>query len=148
HRVPQFVLQLFVDALHERTPKNLIEICLHGGRATVQFPVEIPTSPLHVFVGVVCEKNHNLSKETEVLTTQITTDWRDLAECRDSEPSLFFPVGTTGPAVEQIEAAIAICMSCSFREECLQYAWRPIRSLVSGVATPRTTVVASASAGW
>lgn len=84
--------------------------------------MEIPTSPLHVFAGVVCEKNHNLSKETEVLTTQITTDWRDLAECRDSEPSLFFPVGTTGPAVEQIEAAIAICMSCSVREECLQYA--------------------------
>jgi WhiB family redox-sensing transcriptional regulator len=55
-------------------------------------------------------------------TTTITTDWRDLAACRDSEPSLFFPIGTTGAAVEQIEAAIAICMSCSVREDCLQYA--------------------------
>lgn len=57
---------------------------------------------------------------TTTITT--TTDWRDLAACRDSAPSLFFPVGTTGAAVEQIEAAIAICNTCSVREECLQYA--------------------------
>ena len=35
----------------------------------------------------------------------ITTDWRELAECRDSDPTLFFPVGSTGPAVDQIVAA-------------------------------------------
>jgi len=50
-------------------------------------------------------------------TTKITTDWRDLAACRDSEPSLFFPVGTTGPAVEQIEAAIAICQTCVVQDD-------------------------------
>ena len=55
-------------------------------------------------------------------TTTITTDWRDLADCRDSEPTLFFPVGTTGPAIDQIEAAIAICMTCPVQESCLQYA--------------------------
>ena len=68
-----------------------------------------------------CEKDHKL-KENLVLTTTITTDWRDLAACRDSEPSLFFPVGTTGPAVDQIDAAIAICSTCSVQEDCLQYA--------------------------
>jgi WhiB family redox-sensing transcriptional regulator len=51
------------------------------------------------------------------------TDWRDLAACRHSDPELFFPVGTTGPAVEHIEKAKAICGTCSVREECLLYAF-------------------------
>lgn len=50
------------------------------------------------------------------------TDWRDLAACRDSDPELFFPIGTTGHAVDQIRKATAICGSCSVQEECLQYA--------------------------
>ncbi len=50
------------------------------------------------------------------------TDWRDLAACRDSEPNLFFPVGTTGTALDHIEEAKAICAQCSVREECLMYA--------------------------
>ena len=50
------------------------------------------------------------------------TDWRALAMCRDSEPTLFFPIGSTGPALDQIEDAKAICLQCSVREECLNYA--------------------------
>ena len=49
-------------------------------------------------------------------------DWRELSACRDSDPDTFFPVGTTGPAIDQIAKAIAICGGCSVREECLQYA--------------------------
>ena len=64
----------------------------------------------------------NITKLGSVLLTTITTDWRDLAACRDSEPTLFFPVGTTGPAIDQIEAAIAICSICPVQEDCLQYA--------------------------
>ena len=56
------------------------------------------------------------------MLTTITTDWRDLAACRDSDASLFFPVGTTGPAVQQAENAIAICNTCVAKEDCLQYA--------------------------
>jgi WhiB family transcriptional regulator, redox-sensing transcriptional regulator len=49
-------------------------------------------------------------------------DWRDDAACRDTDPDLFFPVGTTGPAIEQIEAAKAVCFQCDAREACLEFA--------------------------
>ena len=39
-------------------------------------------------------------------------DWRDEATCRDLDPELFFPVGVTGMAVEQIEAAKSFCRVC------------------------------------
>ncbi|GIU84109.1 MAG: hypothetical protein KatS3mg008_0884 [Acidimicrobiales bacterium] len=48
--------------------------------------------------------------------------WRDLAACRDTSPDLFFPVGTTGPALEQIAAAKAVCAKCEVREPCLEFA--------------------------
>ena len=50
------------------------------------------------------------------------TDWRELAMCRGSEPNLFFPIGSTGPALDQIEGAKGICFQCSVKEECLNYA--------------------------
>ena len=56
------------------------------------------------------------------MLTVTTTDWRALSECRDSDPNLFFPVGSTGPAVDQIAAAKEICGTCAVNEECLQYA--------------------------
>ena len=52
----------------------------------------------------------------------ITTTWREVAACRDSDPNLFFPVGTTGPALDQIAEAKAICSSCMVQDECIQYA--------------------------
>lgn len=56
------------------------------------------------------------------MLTITVTEWRELSACRDSEANLFFPVGTTGPAVDQITEAKAICASCSVQEDCLQYA--------------------------
>jgi WhiB family transcriptional regulator, redox-sensing transcriptional regulator len=49
-------------------------------------------------------------------------DWRSRSACRDEDPELFFPIGTTGPAVEQTDAAKRICMRCDVREECLEFA--------------------------
>lgn len=54
--------------------------------------------------------------------TLASDEWRSYAACRDTNPDLFFPVGTTGPAIEQIAAAKAICDECPAREECLEYA--------------------------
>src|SRR5699024_4394443 len=49
-------------------------------------------------------------------------DWRSRAACLDKDPELFFPVGTTGPALLQIEEAKASCRTCPVQEVCLQWA--------------------------
>jgi WhiB family redox-sensing transcriptional regulator len=48
--------------------------------------------------------------------------WRNHSLCRDTDPELFFPVGTTGPALVQIESAKAVCRQCPVQTECLEYA--------------------------
>lgn len=50
------------------------------------------------------------------------TEWRADAACRDTDPDLFFPVGTTGPAIDQIEAAKTVCRACEAQHECLEFA--------------------------
>ena len=49
-------------------------------------------------------------------------DWRTRAACRDTDPELFFPVGTTGQAVDQIESAKTICRICEAQSDCLEFA--------------------------
>ena len=49
-------------------------------------------------------------------------EWLHRARCRDVDPELFFPVGTTGPAADQIDEAKAICDACEVREVCLEWA--------------------------
>jgi WhiB family redox-sensing transcriptional regulator len=49
-------------------------------------------------------------------------DWVHRARCRDEDPELFFPVGTTGPAASQISAAKAVCLRCSVKTACLEWA--------------------------
>jgi len=49
-------------------------------------------------------------------------DWRHRAACRDEDPELFFPVGTSGPALLQITEAKAVCRRCSVSGECLSWA--------------------------
>ena len=54
--------------------------------------------------------------------TMENEDWRVDAACRDTDPDLFFPVGTTGPAIEQIASAKAVCGECDAQSECLEFA--------------------------
>jgi WhiB family transcriptional regulator, redox-sensing transcriptional regulator len=49
-------------------------------------------------------------------------DWRDDAACRDADPELFFPIGTTGPALRQVQEAMSICQACPVRTPCLSWA--------------------------
>jgi WhiB family redox-sensing transcriptional regulator len=48
--------------------------------------------------------------------------WRARSACLDSDPDVFFPVGSSGPAVEQIETARRICDACDVSVECLEFA--------------------------
>lgn len=50
------------------------------------------------------------------------TDWRDRGVCRDKDPELHFPTGTSGPALIQTEQAKANCRACSVTDECLAWA--------------------------
>jgi WhiB family transcriptional regulator, redox-sensing transcriptional regulator len=48
--------------------------------------------------------------------------WRDDAVCRDADPDLFFPVGTTGPAQGDVDEAKRICRACPAQTQCLSWA--------------------------
>lgn len=48
--------------------------------------------------------------------------WRLRASCRSIDPDLFFPVGTTGLAVEQIDSAKRVCALCPVNGPCLEFA--------------------------
>src|SRR5437870_9967581 len=58
-------------------------------------------------------------------------DWVHRARCKDEDPELFFPIGTTGPAATQIEVAKTICYQCEVRAECLE--WSLVTGQDSGV---------------
>jgi WhiB family redox-sensing transcriptional regulator len=49
-------------------------------------------------------------------------DWRHHALCRDEDPELFFPIGTGGPAAQQIQEAKVVCQRCRVTDACLEWA--------------------------
>jgi WhiB family redox-sensing transcriptional regulator len=48
--------------------------------------------------------------------------WQDKAACLEENPELFFPIGTTGPALDQIARAKAVCQRCPVMSVCLEWA--------------------------
>ena len=48
--------------------------------------------------------------------------WRRNASCKDTDPELFFPIGTTGQALIQISEAKVVCDECAVRGKCLDFA--------------------------
>jgi len=49
-------------------------------------------------------------------------DWRHRAACLTEDPELFFPIGNTGPALQQIDDAKAVCRRCDVSDACLKWA--------------------------
>jgi WhiB family redox-sensing transcriptional regulator len=48
--------------------------------------------------------------------------WHDNAACQGVDPDLFFPVGTTGPALSQLNHAKEVCANCPVQRLCLEWA--------------------------
>lgn len=63
-------------------------------------------------------------------------DWRHNASCRDEDPELHFPTGTSGPALVQIGVAKAVCRRCPVVADCL--AWALDNGVDSGIWGGRT----------
>jgi WhiB family redox-sensing transcriptional regulator len=61
----------------------------------------------------------------------VHSNWRDDAACRDADRDLFFPVGTTGPALRHIDEAKRICRACPAQTQCL--AWALDHGVTDGV---------------
>ncbi len=47
--------------------------------------------------------------------------WLPEARCIGEDPELFFPVGTSEPALDRTRAAKAICRTCPVRSDCLEW---------------------------
>jgi WhiB family transcriptional regulator, redox-sensing transcriptional regulator len=57
------------------------------------------------------------------IMTGRATNWRASGACQDADPDLFFPISSTGRALNQIARAKAICARCPVIGECLEFAY-------------------------
>jgi WhiB family transcriptional regulator, redox-sensing transcriptional regulator len=51
-------------------------------------------------------------------------DWRAKAACRFFDPELFFPISNSGPSLNLVTRAKAVCAACEVQPECLAFALR------------------------
>jgi WhiB family transcriptional regulator, redox-sensing transcriptional regulator len=69
----------------------------------------------------------NQEFDVSILASSLTLahadySWRSNSLCRDTDPDLFFPIGTTGHALTQIERAKEVCGECPVSVSCLEFA--------------------------
>ena len=57
--------------------------------------------------------------------------WHDYAACRGENPELFFPIGTSAPAVRQLKQAKAVCGRCAVASLFLE--WGMLAGIDDGV---------------
>ena len=53
------------------------------------------------------------------MSTDRDRDWTSQAACRNENPELFFPFNAKDP---RIPAALAVCIHCTVRTQCREYA--------------------------
>jgi WhiB family redox-sensing transcriptional regulator len=63
-------------------------------------------------------------------------NWRLNAACRNADPDLFFPEGTSGGALEEAAQAKLVCSGCQVRARCLD--WALAHGASSGIWGGRT----------
>jgi len=61
-------------------------------------------------------------RSERVETRGAEPEWRRHAACRFMPAEMFFPVGTSGVAVEDLAAAKAVCGQCEVKVACLDFA--------------------------
>ena len=49
-------------------------------------------------------------------------NWRQEAACLTRDPEMFFPTGSSGAAVRQINRAKIVCSTCPVSAQCLRWA--------------------------
>lgn len=113
----------------ERTLNDIAERCTHAPvekRVPDACYCKHPLSVAHTGVSIGRERFHKVvggvPATYPLRETGRRMDWRSQAACVHEDPELFFPVGTTGPAVEQSEEAKRVCARCEVREPCLEFA--------------------------
>jgi WhiB family transcriptional regulator, redox-sensing transcriptional regulator len=74
--------------------------------------------------------------------------WMSRGACHDQDPELFFPIADTGPALQQISAAKAVCGRCAARAICLSYALRSAQYGIWGGTTPQERRAMRQPSGW
>jgi len=57
-----------------------------------------------------------------ITARRASASWGSQAACLNSDPELFFPISPSGPALQQVAQAKAICARCPVRCDCLQFA--------------------------
>ncbi|GAA4786098.1 hypothetical protein GCM10023200_20090 [Actinomycetospora chlora] len=93
-----------------------------GGRSDTRPPCQV-ADPDDGAVTRSNDRNHDRCAPRSAPTEEhIKMDWRNDAACRDEDPELFFPVGTSGPALSQIARAKSVCRRCPAMTECLKWA--------------------------
>lgn len=74
----------------------------------------------------------------QVPDTLRAPDWRDAALCRNEDPEIFHPVGTSAAAVRDTEQAKTICRRCPSVTDCLMHAFNtPVTDGIWGGLTEK-----------
>ncbi len=64
-----------------------------------------------------------------------SVSWMSKGACQGEDPELFFPIAMTGPALQQVSVAKAICQRCAVRVACLSYGLQTSQDGIWGATT-------------
>ncbi len=109
-----------VQPLHQNTSTN-------KNKKIIANSLEITLRPAYRDTVVLAFSTKSQVINLSILATSLALgsadySWRNEALCRDTDPELFFPIGTTGQALLQISEAKNVCCECTVKRKCLEFA--------------------------